>query len=107
MGFHTAALYDSIWLMVKSILETGSVNGSDIRRVLIPISHKHYGLSGWCSLDENGDRLPQIFNIWGLYKDPETGKFGSMKFGEYDGRINKATWDYYALKRYVNITPSR
>ncbi len=91
-GFYTATQYDACWLMVKSILETGSTEADDIAAVLIPMSEVMHGLTGWMALDENGDRRPQVFDIWGLYEDPDTGEYLFQKWGEYDGNIIKVTW---------------
>jgi branched-chain amino acid transport system substrate-binding protein len=103
-GFYTATDYDACWLMVKSILETGSIEAHDVAEVLIPMSRQFHGLTGWLALDENGDRMPQIFDIWGFYEDPDTGEYLFRKWGSYDGRIIEVTWDDDAIETYGGIT---
>jgi branched-chain amino acid transport system substrate-binding protein len=102
-GFYTAAQYDACWLMAKCILETCSTDASDIARVLIPVSQKYYGITGWLALDENGDRVPQMYDIWGYYEDPDTHEYKFREFGLYMSRINKVWWDDEALLQYAGI----
>jgi len=103
-GFYTATQYDACWLMTKSILETGSTEADDIADVLIPMSRKHHGLTGWMTLDGNGDRMAQVFDIWGFYEDPMTGEYLFRKWGEYDGRIIEVTWYDDVLLDYGGLT---
>lgn len=91
-GFYTATQYDACWLMAKSVLNTGSTEATAMANVIVPISYRHHGLTGWAALDENGDRMPQIFDIWGLYEDPDTGEYLFQKWGEYDGRTIVVSW---------------
>ena len=102
--FYTAAQYDACRLLVECILETGSTEASDIAEVLIPISQDYYGLTGCMALDENGDRLPQMFDIWGFYEDPETGKYLYRVFGNYNGQKNEVDWYDDALKTFAGIS---
>jgi hypothetical protein len=90
--------------MAKCILETGSTDAADIAETIIPTSHLTYGLTGWMTLDENGDRMPQIFDIWGFYEDPKTGEYLFRKWGTYDGRTLEVTWDDQALAEYAGLT---
>ena len=99
--FDSAVIYDVCRLLVECILETGSTDSSDIAKVIVPKSKDYYGLTGWMSLDENGDRQPQTFDIWGFYEQPKTGEFLYTKFGEYDGR--KVLWDDHALINLAGI----
>ena len=68
------------------------------------MSQEYYGLSGWMGLDENGDRLPNIYDIWGFYEDPDTGEYSFMKFGSYNGQSGTLRWDDDALANYAGIT---
>jgi branched-chain amino acid transport system substrate-binding protein len=91
-GFYTATQYDGNWLMAKCVLETGSTEASAMANIIIPMSYKLHGLTGWVSLDANGDRMPQVFDIWGHYEDPDTGEYLFRKWGSYDGRVIEVTW---------------
>ena len=103
LGFYTATQNDACWLMTKSVLETGSTEAADIADVLIPMSRKHHGLTGWMTLDENGDRMAQIFDIWGFYEDPTTGEYLFRKWGVYDGRIIEVSWFDDVLLEYGGL----
>jgi len=104
-NFYVAAQYDACWLLVKAILETGSTNAKDISEVLIPLSHKCQGLTGLLSLDENGDRLPYFFDIWGFYEDTRTGEYKFGIFGSYNSLKNEVHWDHQSLLKHCNLIP--
>jgi len=84
--------YDACWLLAETIIKTGSTDAGVISTSLIPISHKMHGLSGWLALDENGDRIPQIYDISGFYED-EPGEYKVGTFGSYDGNTGEVDWD--------------
>ncbi|GAI43549.1 unnamed protein product, partial [marine sediment metagenome] len=91
-GFYSAVEYDAAWMLMKSVLETSSMTASDIADVFIDVSYKHHGLSGWVMLTAEGDRAAQVFDIWGFYEKPD-GEIWFQKWGTYDGRTIKVTWD--------------
>lgn len=102
-GFYTAMQYDACWLLVETIIETGSTDAGVIADNLIPISDSIYGLSGCLALDENGDRLPQLYDISGFYEDPVSEEYELGIFGSYDGRTLEVSWDDDFLE-YTGIT---
>ena len=102
-GYYTAFQYDACWLLAEIIIETGSTDAGVIAENLIPISDSIYGLSGCLALDENGDRLPQLYDIMGFYEDPATDQYKEGTFGSYDGRIIEVNWDD-AFLEYTGIT---
>lgn len=91
-SFYSAVEYDAAWLLMKSALETSSMEASNIADVLIDVSYKHHGLSGWLMLTPEGDRAAQIFDIWG-YMEQDDGTIWFQKWGQYDGRTIVVTWD--------------
>jgi len=91
-SFYTAVAYDGAWMVSKSILETSSMDASDIANVLFDVSSQHHGLSGWVLLTAEGDRAAQVFDIWGYYEKPD-GEIWFQKWGMYDGRTIEVTWD--------------
>lgn len=91
-GFYSAVDYDASWLVMKSILETSSMDASAIADVIIDVSYKHHGISGWCMLTPEGDRAAQVFDIWGYYEKPD-GEIWFQKWGQYDGRTIEVAWD--------------
>ena len=104
-SFYTASQYDAAWLMVETILKTASIDPSVIADSLIPTSYMMHGISGWMALDENGDRMPQLFDIWGFYENPEEPEeYLFRKFGSYDGRIIDVNWYDADLEYYAGIT---
>jgi len=102
-SWYTASQYDACWLLVETILETGSTDPSVIAEALIPFSETVDGLSGNLALDEYGDRQPQIFDIWGFYEDPETGVNTFRSWGTYDGQSGTVDWNDTALNEYAGI----
>jgi branched-chain amino acid transport system substrate-binding protein len=105
-SFYIGALYDSAWLVALSVFETKSMEARDIVPVIRDVASQTYGVTGWLSLDEYGDREPQIFDVWGYYKDPDDGMIKFGKFGEYNGQAINVIWDYVALVN-VGATPPR
>ncbi len=101
-SFYDCAMYDAGWLMIKSVLETGSIEAEPISNVLISMSEKHHGTSGWLVLDDNGDRRAQIFDLWGFY-ETDTGEPWFRSWGKYDGRIIQVNWDDAALLEYAGL----
>jgi len=59
-----AYLYDAAWVLAKTIIETGSDNATRVAAVLPSVCESHYGATGWCKLNEFGDRAPAPFDIW-------------------------------------------
>ncbi len=59
-----AYLYDSAWAMATSVLETRSVNASVVAGGFPDVCGRLYGASGWCRLDQSGDRAPLPLDVW-------------------------------------------
>jgi branched-chain amino acid transport system substrate-binding protein len=91
-SFYAAVDYDATWLVLKSVLETSSMEASDIADIIIDVSSVHHGLSGWLQLTPEGDRAAQVFDIWG-YMEQDDGTIWFQKWGKYDGRTIEVTWD--------------
>ena len=116
-SFYMATRYDACYLMTKSILETGSIEAEDIANVLIPMSWKMYGLTGWMSLNEEGDRIGQVFDIWGFLDDAGneetaynreksgTGDLWYQRWGRYTAADIVMNWDDEAIARGGLVRP--
>ena len=103
-GYYTAVRYDACWLLAETIIVTQSTDAGVIAENLIPISETYIGVSGCLALDENGDRIPKTFDIWGFYEDPENaGEYTFGKFGSYDAPTIEVYWDDDFLE-YTGIT---
>ena len=86
-SFYIAADYDAAWCLALSAIETGSVDANDIAPCWPEVPRNFYGASGWVDLDDNGDRKPGIFDIWGYVDDTFTN------WGQYNGIEISVTWD--------------
>jgi branched-chain amino acid transport system substrate-binding protein len=96
--FYVATDYDALWLIALSMLETGSVEASDIDKAFSHIARNYWGASGWTDLDENGDRKAGgVFEIYGFTDD------GFQIWGHCDGLEMKVNW-YDNLLTDANIT---
>jgi hypothetical protein len=85
---HTANLYDICWIYALSVFSTDSTDALTIGRVLPEIAAGYNGITGNCELDENGDRAPHIFDIWGV------GEMGrNVKYASYDYSALDTIWD--------------
>jgi len=102
-SFYTGTSYDSNWMILKAILETGGLEAEPMADTMIDLSYEHHGVTGWVSLDRNGDRQPQIFDIWGFYESDD-GEYLFRKWGKYDGQAVDVTWDDAALAEYAGLT---
>jgi len=95
-SFYTGTSYDSNWMILKAVLETGQIGATPIADVFIDLSYEYHGTTGWVSLDENGDRQAQMFDIWGYYFNAD-GDPDFRKWGRYDGQAIDVTWDDAAI----------
>jgi branched-chain amino acid transport system substrate-binding protein len=86
-SFYTAADYDAAWALSLSAIEAGSISAHDITPTWPDVPRNFYGASGWVDLDDNGDRKPGIFDIWGYVDDSFTS------WGQYNGIEISVNWD--------------
>ncbi|MBS7638133.1 ABC transporter substrate-binding protein [Candidatus Bathyarchaeota archaeon] len=56
LDFKMASRYDIAWIIARSILEARSKDVERLVEVIPMIASTTFGASGWCKLDENGDR---------------------------------------------------
>ncbi len=88
---NTANLYDICWIYALSIFSTNSVDAATIKKVLPDIAAGYNGITGNCELDENGDRAPLKFNVWGVGEI--AGNIQLVKYAYYDYSIEDTVWD--------------
>jgi branched-chain amino acid transport system substrate-binding protein len=88
-SFYTAADYDAAWCLALSAIEAGSIDAADIAPLWPTVPRNFFGTSGWVDLDDNGDRKPGIFDIWGFTADGET----FTSYGQYNGIELVVNWD--------------
>jgi len=103
LDYYAALLYDACWLYALSVLEAGSDKALDVKAVIEDVTSTYEGLSGVCSLDENGDRLRPNYDIWGY--DIEDGDGIHVRYGFYDSLTGKVTWDLSKITLPTNDAP--
>ncbi len=89
---YRAYLYDAAWVLAKSIIETGSDNATRVAEALPSVCENHYGATGWCRLNEYGDRAPPTFGIW-YYAPGATTPSVCLQAGTYNPDTRSTTWN--------------
>jgi len=90
-SFYTATDYDAAWIIALSILQAQSTDANRVAEIFPDVAKNYFGASGWVDLDENGDRKPGLFDIWGFTED------GFTSYGQYNGIEESVAWDDAAL----------
>jgi branched-chain amino acid transport system substrate-binding protein len=101
-SFYTATGYDAAWCIALSVIDAGSLDANDVAPLWPDIGRTFFGASGWVDLDDNGDRKPGIFDIWG-FSDiyPE----GFTTWGQYNGIELSVNWDDAKLAEHGIVRP--
>ncbi len=91
LDIYAANNLDAAWLLTLAVLETQNtmppaLDGNDIVKVLPDIASRYYGYSGYCELNENGDRMPGNYRFWGY------DSLGYHLYGEYNIATDVITW---------------
>ncbi len=94
-AFYSGTDVDGSTLLALNVLETGGTDATVIKDHFIKIARNYFGVTGWVDLDENGDRMPGTFEIFGY--GMIDGAPGFQKYGEYDGVTLQLYWDEAAL----------
>lgn len=94
-GYYSACLVDIAWIIAQAVLETQSSGGppleaSDIIDVIPDVASRYYGYTGWCLLNEAGDRYTSDYDIWGY--GMIDGQPSSVKYGSYNSVTGEVTW---------------
>lgn len=91
LGFYEANIYDSCMVLGLSVLETGSMNASNVKEVLPKVAGDFSGLTGSCGLDKYGDRLDFRTGLY-AFGYLETS-FRWIYVGEYHSPTNEIIWE--------------
>ena len=83
-------LYDCCWICAKSVLISSALDTDTIKIILPYVAGAHYGVTGWCRLNEAGDRDPLDYDIWGV--DILEGEPVWIVYGTYDKDRKTITW---------------
>jgi len=95
LGYYQAADYDIAWVIAKAVLESQSTDAYDVIAYLPTICGETHGVTGWCTLDENGDRHSSNYDIWGVGYSDDVCQ--NVKYGYYDCETGEVIWDTDAL----------
>ena len=91
LGIVNARLYDTAMIIMKAMLLADSDKADDVVNLIPILCDDYYGVSGSCSLNKFGDRLPPPYDIWG-YGVVE-GKTEFVRYGEVDPVTGIVSWD--------------
>jgi len=80
-GYYSACTYDIGTVFMSTILETQSTKATDVIPLVMDTSYNTFGASGWCKLNENGDREGANYQIWGVAETD--GGYQWQVFGIY------------------------
>ena len=78
------SIYDSIWVLGKTILETDSVDPLTVRDAITDVASRHTGTIGTINLNEFGDFATPNYDLWSIrdgawyksgYFDADSGTF--------------------------------
>ena len=78
------SLYDSIWVLGKTILETDSIDPLTVRDAITDVASRHAGAIGTINLNEFGDFATPNYDLWSIrdgawyksgYFDADSGTF--------------------------------
>ncbi len=90
-GYYVTTTYDISWLLASTILQTQSMDALDVIPVIDDIAYNYIGASGWCQLNEDGDRFGSDYLIWGYGLNAE-GELDNVCYGIYQTITGEVTW---------------
>jgi len=94
-SYYTTTLADAAWIVAQAVVETlpsasPQFSAMDVIEVLPDIAWRHYGYSGYCLLDEAGDRYTTEFDIWAYYLDEGWPSYKVV--GSYSAPTGELIW---------------
>jgi hypothetical protein len=87
-GLKEASLYDSVKIVALSVIQSGSIRGTDLQTAIRENAANYSGASGRITLDDNGDRVKTDFEIFGYYHVNGVTKWINM--GRFDSETGKS-----------------
>jgi len=91
-GTYTTHMYDIVWLLCKSILESGDYDGSIVKEVLPTVAEQYWGACGWTKLNENGDRAESSYELWTVNLNVTSGLPAWYRAAIYDSGSGALSW---------------
>jgi ABC-type branched-subunit amino acid transport system substrate-binding protein len=83
IDIYSAYLYDAIFVLAQSVIEAQSTNAVKVWGVFGRISNSTYGVTGWCGLNVNEDRIPPMYEVW-KYNGTSSNTTSSILVGTLD-----------------------
>ena len=65
-GAHNFPIYDSVWVLGKTILETNSIDPLTVRNAITDVASRHTGTIGTINLNEFGDFATPNYDLWSI-----------------------------------------
>ena len=96
MGFYYSCYADAAWILTQAVLETkpsmqvNTYSAKDVIRVFPDVCYRYFGYSGWCNLNEAGDRSSPNYDILGYKLTDDHAD--CVRYGYYDGTTGEVTW---------------
>jgi branched-chain amino acid transport system substrate-binding protein len=91
-GTYTTHMYDIVWLLCKSILESGTYDGAIVQAVLPIVAEQYWGACGWTKLNECGDRAESSYELWTVALNVTSGLPAWYRAAVYDSGSRSLTW---------------
>ncbi len=94
-SYYTACFVDIAWVIATAILDVKPSGGpplkaTDVIKVISDVASRYYGYSGWCLLNEAGDRYTSNYEIWGY--GMVDGEPSFVYYGVYNSTTGTVTW---------------
>lgn len=90
-GYYVTTTYDISWIIATSVLQAQSTDADEVVPIIDDVAYNYWGASGWCRLNENGDRYGSDYLIWG-YGETSEGVVDNVCYGMYDSKTGEVTW---------------
>ena len=90
-GYYVTTTYDLSWIIASSVLQSQSIDALDNYPIIDDIANNYWGASGWCRLNEDGDRYGSDYLIWGYGPNAE-GEIDNVCYGIYQSGIGEVLW---------------
>jgi branched-chain amino acid transport system substrate-binding protein len=87
-----AGAYDDVWLAALATLQAGSSNGTRIQSMLLTVASNYFGITGWLELDQNGDRVASLYEVWKVALLGSNSIPSWVFAGRWDSTTDMMTW---------------
>jgi len=88
---YTYIIYDILWVLVKAILFVEKYDPAAVANILPQVAATYFGASGWIKLDENGDRVPELYDVW-VINEVSPGKYEWVRVAYWSRATDSVTF---------------